>query len=440
MSDARGAGAASASGPPETYDDALAYLFARTGASSKYGLERMRAFLATIGDPHRAVPVLHVAGTNGKGSTVATLDALLRATGRRVGRYTSPHLVDFRERVVVDGRPIAADDVVEFVARWTPAAESLGATFFEVTTALAFDAFARAAVDVAIIETGLGGRLDATNVVEPLVAAVTAIGFDHMELLGDTLPAIAGEKAGIFKAGAAAVVGELDPEIRALLAERARATGAGPVRVVAQETRVSDVVVDASGTRFTLDGPLGRAALATPLIGRFQAQNVATALTILDAAGPEWRVSLDAAAAALPSVRLPGRFQRVGRHVFDVAHNPDGARVLAETLRATGAERPVAAVVAVLADKDWRGMLDALAPAVDRFVFTTAPTAPAGRVWHPEEALAHARSRGLAAELVPAFDEALARASTVGATVLVTGSFHTVGDAMARLQVDPLAG
>jgi dihydrofolate synthase/folylpolyglutamate synthase len=335
---------------------------------------------------------------------------------------------------------VSEQHVIDFVHRWTPAAERLGATFFEVTTALAFDRFASAGADVAIVETGLGGRLDSTNVVAPVAAGVTSIGFDHMELLGDTLALIAAEKAGIFKAGAPAVAGEWSPEVRAVLVERAHAAGATPVRIVAEECTISDVRVGADGTAFMLEAPFGRATLSTPLLGAFQAQNVATALTMLDAAGPRWWLPLPQVAAALRTVRLPGRFQRSGRYLFDVAHNPAGALVLAETLSALRPPRPVAALVTVLADKDWRGMLRALAPAVDHFVLSTAPTAPPGRVWQPEEALAFARGEGWAAEVEPDFDRALARAGALGDTVLVTGSFHTVGDAMLRLQVDPLAG
>jgi dihydrofolate synthase/folylpolyglutamate synthase len=422
------------------YHDALAYLYARVGSSSRYGLERVRGLLARLGEPHLAVPTFHVAGTNGKGSTVAVLEALLRARGLRVARYTSPHLVDFRERIVVDRRAIAPDAVVEFVRRWTPEAERLGATFFEVTTAMAFDHFARAGADVAVIETGLGGRLDSTNVVRPVAAAVTSIGWDHMDLLGDTLERIAGEKAGIYKPTAAAVVGERDPALRTLLAERARAAGAGAVRVVHEESVVRDVVVAPGGTAFALEAPFGAGRLHVPLAGAFQADNVATALTTLDAAGDPWHLELGEASRALADVVLPGRFQRVGRWIFDVAHNPDGAGVLAATLAATAPERPVVALLTVLADKDWRGILAALAPAVDHFVLSTAPTAPAGRVWDAAEALAHARSIGASAEHVPDFDEALGRAEARGATVLVTGSFHTVGDAMVRLQVDPIGG
>jgi dihydrofolate synthase/folylpolyglutamate synthase len=212
------------------------------------------------------------------------------------------------------------------------------------------------------------------------------------------------------------------------------------VRVVHEESVVRDVVVAPGGTAFALEAPFGAGRLHVPLAGAFQADNVATALTTLDAAGDPWRLELGEASRALADVVLPGRFQRVGRWIFDVAHNPDGAGVLAATLTATAPERPVVALLTVLADKDWRGILAALAPAVDHFVLSTAPTAPAGRVWDAAEALAHARSIGASAEHVPDFDEALGRAEARGATVLVTGSFHTVGDAMVRLQVDPIGG
>ena len=172
-------------------EEALGFLFARTTGGVKFGLERTLALLNALGNPHCSYPVIHVAGTNGKGSSLATAEALLRGRGMRVGKYTSPHLVDFRERILVDRVPIDADQIVEFVERWTPLVEQLGATFFEATTAMAFDAFARAEVDVALIETGLGGRLDSSNVVDPISAGVTSIGWDHMEYLGHTLEAIA---------------------------------------------------------------------------------------------------------------------------------------------------------------------------------------------------------------------------------------------------------
>ena len=422
------------------YSSALEYLFARTTGSFKFGLERTRELLRALGDPHLAYPVLHIAGTNGKGSSVATAAALLRPRGLRVARYTSPHLVDFRERIVVDGTPIPADEVVAFIEEWTPTVERIGASFFEATTALAFAHFARVGADVALIETGLGGRLDATNVVQPRAAGVTSIGFDHMEYLGETLEAIAGEKAGIFKPGVPAVIGEPDAVVRGHLARDARAAGASPVRVVVEESEATEFSLSAAGTRFRLRALGDDRVIETPLVGRHQGANFAFTLALLDAAGDPFRVSLAEAAEAAHAVRLPGRFQRIGRWIFDVAHNADGARTLAATLALVRLEEPVVALLCVLGDKDWRAMLDALAPVVDRFLLTDAPTAPASRAWSLAEATAYARDRGHAAEALPSFDDALAAAERAGGTTLVTGSFHTVGDAMARLQVSPLTG
>jgi dihydrofolate synthase / folylpolyglutamate synthase len=418
-------------------EEALAFLFARTTGPYKFGLDRTLTLLGALGNPHLAHPVIHVAGTNGKGSTLATAEALLRGRGLRVGKYTSPHLVDFRERILVDGVPIEADAIVEFVDRWTPLVEQLGATFFEATTALAFDAFARAEVDVALVETGLGGRLDSTNVVEPVAAGVTTIGWDHMEYLGHTLGEIAMEKAGIFKPGRPAVIGEAAPDIRELLARRARMLGAEP-HMVFDAVTVSEVEVTARGTAATVEMFGERERLHTPLAGRHQAYNLAFALALLHAAGPPYRFTLREAAPLLANVRLPGRFQRTGNYIFDVAHNADGARVLAETLRTLSPTRPVRALFCALRDKEWEEMLRALEPVVDHFVLTNAPTAPASRAWDLEKARAFLTRSRLSGEIVESFDAALERVADVG-TVVVTGSFHTVGDAMARLQVSPFA-
>jgi dihydrofolate synthase/folylpolyglutamate synthase len=368
------------------------------------------------------------------------LETVLRARGLRVAKYTSPHLIDFRERFVVDGAPVGDEAIAGFLARWTPAVERLGATFFEATTAMGFQLFADAGVDVAVIETGLGGRLDATNVVSPLVAGVSGIGIDHTEWLGTTVEAIAPEKAGIYKPGVPAIVGEPGEAIRALLASEARRRGASPIRIVSEEGHAEEVAVTRDGTRFTWVRPDGRHQVASGLAGRHQAQNAMTALTMLDALPGDLRRPVEDALPALREVRLPGRFSRTGNWIFDVAHNPDGSAVTAGTLREVAPVRPLAALVSILGDKDWRGMLSALAPVVDHFVLTNAPTAPASRAWAAGDVLEYTRSRGWMAELEPDFDRALALAPRRGATVLVTGSFHTVGDAMARLQVSPTTG
>ena len=422
------------------YRAALDYLFERTTGGSRFGLERTTAMLEVLGNPHLRLRVFHVAGTNGKGSACATLEAILRHRGFRVGKYTSPHLVDFRERFVVDGRAVDEEYVVEFIERWTPDVERTGATFFEATTAMAFDWFVRQEVDVAVIETGLGGRLDSTNVVRPVSAGVTSIGIDHVEYLGSTREAIAFEKAGIFKAGAPASIGEQDREVATLLEQHAVERGATVVASVWRDAPPTGITVTGAGTSFDVSLGGESARLHTRLAGAHQASNALLAILMLRTAGAPWFVTLDEANAGLAGVRLPGRFHREGRFIFDVAHNPDGASVLAATLKAVGEPRPLAALLTVLTDKDWRGVMGVLAPVVDVFVLTSAPTAPASRAWNVDEALSYAQSRGWAAVLEPDFDRAIDTASSLAATVLVTGSFHTVGDAMARLQVDPLAG
>lgn len=367
------------------------------------------------------------------------MEALLRSRGFDVAAYTSPHLVDFRERVRFGGRHITEEEVVSFIERWTPDAERLGATFFEVTTALAFDWFARQGAQVAVIETGLGGRLDATNVITPLVACVTSVSLDHTDLLGETIGQIAMEKAGIFKRGVPAIVGDRKGGVARELANLAGAMGAGPIVVVAKEYDTSDVRIGPNGTDFTIERGGRFFEVSTPLLGEHQAWNSATAISMVRAAGPAYSVPLDQCTAALRDVRLPGRVDRRGKFIFDVAHNPAGIAVLVSALARIGIERPLAAVVGVLSDKDWRGIVDRLAPAVDELILTAPPTAPANRRWDPSVATDYANTLGANASAVPDLAEALAMADRRGSTVLVTGSFHTVGDAMSCLQLSPMA-
>ena len=420
------------------YATALDYLFARVTGGWKMGLERTSELLSLLGDPHTRVPAFHVAGTNGKGSVISTLEALLRGQGLRVGKYTSPHLIDFRERIAVNGVPISEEDVVDFIQRWTPDVERLGATFFEATTAMAFDHFVRAKVAVAVIEVGLGGRLDSTNVIIPVAAGVSSIGIDHVQYLGDTVELIAREKAGIFKRGVPAVIGESDAKLRAFLVELAREAGATPVRPVADEWKIANIAVSLAGTSFTLSTERGTRTLRTPLIGRHQATNAATALAMIESAGAPYAAAAVNPQAALDNVRIAGRFQSVGSIIFDVAHNPAGCAVLCETLDAVKPARPLTCLMTALRDKDWQAMMTTLAPLVDRFVLASPPSVPGDRAWSLEEALEFARAHGWRATAAPDFDVALADARTGGGTTLITGSFHTVGDAMARLQVSPL--
>jgi dihydrofolate synthase / folylpolyglutamate synthase len=421
------------------YVSALEYLYARTTGGVRLGLDRTRALLEVLGNPHQRVPAFHIAGTNGKGSTVASIAALLAYKGRRVATYTSPHLIDFRERIQVGGVPISEDEVVDFIDRHVETINRIGATFFEATTAMAFEHIARSGADVAVIETGLGGRLDSTNVLDPVAAVITSIGLDHMDLLGSTLQQIASEKAGIFKPGRPAIIGEQWPDTLKQLEDLADAAGATSRLSVARELSISHTRIATDGTRFSVSSGDADVEVHIGLIGSHQPANVLTGWLALCGAGDEYAVPLTELTAALGSLQLAGRFHRVDNVIFDVAHNPAGAAVVAGTLGSLDVPQPVVALIGILSDKEWRPMLRSIGSVADEIIATVPPTAPAERRWHLEDVSRYAREVGLELRTIADFDEALHSATAdASRTTLITGSFHTVGDAMARLQVNPL--
>lgn len=379
----------------------------------KFGLETTAALLAAVGNPHRLVPVLHVGGTNGKGSVAALAASALRAAGWRTGLYTSPHLVSFRERIRVDGAPISEAAVAMWTERLAPLVRERDATFFEATTAIAFADFAARGAEVAVVEVGLGGRLDSTNVVTPAASAVTRIARDHEQWLGGSLEAIAREKAGIAKPGVPFVIGETDPAIVDVLAAAGRAAGAD-VRIVEPELR--------------WDGELG-------LVGQHQRRNAAVAAELLAALPDRWRPAAGSVAAGFAAASLPGRFDRRGGWLFDVAHNPDGIATLLGELARSSRPQPDAALIGILADKDWPAMLELLLPALP-YAVLTVPDSAGSRAWDPDAVRGWLAAAGDAASgwrVTESFAAALASVRPAGGTTLVTGSFHTVGDAMAHL-------
>lgn len=412
------------------------------GGEIRWGLERIRALLAAAGQPHRAFAAVHVAGTNGKGSVAALVASVLAERGRRVGLYTSPHLVDFRERIVVGGAPVDDLVVTEAARRLAPAVRATGATFFEATTALAFLCFAETGVDVAVVEVGLGGRLDATNVVQPLGAAITNVAWDHAEYLGPTLEAIAREKAGILKSGVPASVGPLDAALEPVFRDVADSVGAH-LLFLRQWAEVSEMRTALGGTRFRYASPARPAGLElrTPLPGLHQAWNASVAAMLLDRLPPPFRPGDDELVRGFASVRWPGRLQveRLpdGVWAFDVAHNPAGVQALAAAIQALPLPRPLVLLLAILGDKPWHVMLPPLLRLSDAVFFSVAPSSPASRRWDPAAAAA---ACGFAPTVEPDFERALAlaRAAAGTGTVLVTGSCYTVGDAMRCLGVPTL--
>lgn len=372
-------------------------------------------------------------GTNGKGSTATMVYEVLRAAGWRVGLYTSPHLVSFRERIAVDGVPVPEEAVAAWTERLRPLAEERQASFFEITTAIAFADFAARGVDVAVVEVGLGGRLDATNVLRPLACGVTRIALEHTDYLGPDLASIAREKAGIAKAGVPFVTTEPSDEVAAVLEAESRARGALYERLDATAA-VSGLEAGSDGCSFDLGTPERRYAGArVGMAGVYQAANAALAVRLAELLPARYGVDEAAVRTGLAAARVPGRFERRGRWIFDVAHNPDGARALVAAIRSAQPPRPLAGVVAVLGDKAWREYLVTLAPSLDVLLLTRAPSAPPDRSWSLDEVTGWCGEQGIGALTEPDFARALERAPLLGRTVLVAGSFHTVGDAMARL-------
>ncbi len=392
------------------YEETTQWLFSQTAMFSRDGAEAYKPGLETIeticrlfGNPQLSYPTVHVGGTNGKGSTASTIAAVLQAAGYRVGLYTSPHIVDFRERMRVNGRMIPEAEVVGFVERWQQLASPLQPSFFELTTAMAFSWFAAEKVDIAVIEVGLGGRLDSTNIITPLVSVVTNISADHTGLLGSTLAEIAAEKAGIFKPGVPAIVGYApEAEVRAVFEQRAREVGAPlefvePIKAIALP----------DGTWYYPDGEIHGS-----LRGAFQPQNAATALAALRHLPP---VSIEAVRRGFERVGeltgLRGRLSVLETEpqliVYDTGHNPGAWVYLADELRRM--DKPLAVICGFAADKDVAAILDLL-PAEATYIFTAPDT---HRALPAAELAAMAARRGLAGRIAANVADALALARTL---------------------------
>ena len=388
--------------------------------------------LRSLGDPHGDMDFIHIAGTNGKGSTAAHAESMLRETGRSTGLYTSPHLSAFTERIRIDGVPADAGLLEDCARDVLSLAEKEGATFFESTTVLALEAFRRAGCRAVVAEVGLGGRLDATNVISPLVTVITSVDLDHSEYLGDTLEEIAAEKAGILKHGVPLVAGPLSTGPKRVVAAKAEALGAR-VDTLGVDFSVEDVVIGRSGTSFTYRST-GRASglrTQTPLVGGHQARNAALAIRALELF--DSGVTREHVSRGLKAVRWPGRFEILsvgaGTWVLDVAHNVAAATTLGVLLGATDLPEPLVLLVAILGDKPWSEMLGPLLSSAESSVFTVAPSSPPERRWRPEEAREAVGVPNV--EVEPEFARALERARELAGTgtVIVTGSAHTVGDA-----------
>jgi len=405
--------------------DPLTYLFSLEQFGIKFGLDNIRALLSTLGDPQRAFQSIHIAGTNGKGSVTAMVDAVLRRAGYRSARYTSPHLIDLSERFTIDGQPVgnaqmrrAAEDVQRAIeALIADGTLSSNPTFFEATTAMAFDIFRRAQVEFAVVEVGLGGRLDSTNVVDPIVTAITSIDFDHQQYLGNTLAEIAAEKAGIIKIGVPVIVGEVVPEAYDVI-ER-----------VANERRAPLVRADSISREWD--------SIHVGLRGTHQRGNAKVAIAVLETLeGLDTKVGKEAITAGLANVSWPGRLDHrtlSNGHeiILDAAHNPAGARALASYIRNLGSAKPTL-VFGAMRDKDVDGMLAVLLPEVGR-VIVTKPSNP--RAAEPEELASRiaASAPSLSIHVIASPRHAVATATAESPLVVVAGSIFLLGDVLQAI-------
>ncbi|HVG62720.1 MAG TPA: folylpolyglutamate synthase/dihydrofolate synthase family protein [Hyalangium sp.] len=426
---------------PRTPDEALEFLARLNPSVIKPGLERMFVALEALGHPQRRYCSLHVAGTNGKGSTCAFAATALRAAGHRVGLFTSPHLERVTERFQIDGSEISREllgrRILEVLARYPQAADTPAPlTYFEFGTAVAFWHFAQEGVAVAVLETGLGGRLDATNTVAPLVTAITPISFDHMEYLGYTLGAIASEKAGILKRGVPVVVSRQEPEALANIARVADEVGA-PMLLEGRDFTLEQAAGGAlvyRGVKWSLDG------LTLSLRGAHQRQNASMALAALEQLEARGlTVPTQAAKAGLASARWPGRLEEVSRQpivLLDGAHNTGGVAVLLASLDELYPGRRIHAVFGVVADKDRAPMMRALFPRCASVHLTPLETP---RSLAPERYLEEARALCADVRAHANLDDALASAQALameGDVVLCTGSLYLVGAARARFSTN----
>ena len=411
------------------YEEAMQYIHAVQWAGHKPGLSRTRTLLAALGDPHRQLKFVHVAGTNGKGSTAAMLAACLQAAGYRVGLYTSPFINRFNERIQVDGEQIPDRALVQLVEQVKPAADAMAdvPTEFEIITALGMLWFAQQRCDIVVLEVGLGGTLDSTNVIDPPECAViTALGMDHVKELGPTLAEIASAKAGIIKPGSPVVSYGGAPEADAVIA-RAAARQNAPLTVV-DFAKLNVRGGDLDGVNFDFDGLEN---IRLPLIGSYQPKNAAVAITALRVLRQRgWNIPESAVRQGLERVSWPGRFELL-RHspafLLDGSHNAHGMRATVQSLRDRFPGQKFVFLLSIMADKDVDEMLELLLPLAKQFVTVAAHTPRA----MPAQTLAeHIRVRGGMAEPAPSIEAGVARAVALGGSgpVCALGTLYFSGE------------
>jgi dihydrofolate synthase/folylpolyglutamate synthase len=419
------------------YRQAVSYLFDLEKFGIKLGLENITRFLDRIGNPHNRFPAIHVAGTNGKGSTAAILEAILTSAGFKVGLYTSPHLVDFRERIRIGKRPVGREYVAEFVRSKKDLIEEIPVTFFEVVSALAFSYFAEQGVNIAVCETGLGGRLDATNVLKTEVSIITNVDLEHTDHLGSSVSEIAREKAGIIKEGVPTVTASNNFEVKRVLRNTCRKRNA-PLVSIYDEAQWLVKEVGLKGSRLDVFTRSNKYVnLSLNLVGRHQLENAMCALLAIEILQDNgWRVTKRAVREGLARVIWRGRLELLSERpmvLADVAHNPPAMKIIKENLQELFPEKRFLVVLGILSNKNYVEMLNEVGNFA-KVIYLTKPITE--RAADPKLLASEVSKQGLNFKVIPVVKEAYKYAlsqARPGEVVLVTGSHYTVGEVMAAL-------
>ncbi len=416
----------------QTANNIKEHLFSLNTRGIKYDVDRIRKAAILCGNPQNAYKSFHIAGTNGKGSVCSYIESVVRTTGFRTGLYTSPHIIDFEERFIINGKPITENDWLSVYNDQCAIIDKLELSFFEAATLMAFELFKRNNVEWAIFETGLGGRLDATNIISPQVSVITGIAMDHTDYLGSTLIAIAHEKLGIAKKGIPLVFAKNRDHAINTLATRICSEMHSAITVCSPD--------DAQIVRETAEGTIinwNNRQYLIPLCGLHQVKNAVTALNALERAG---FTDYETVLRGLQCTFIPGRFHVVGfkgkQLVFDVGHNPDAASVVVDTLKRRFADIPVVFIIGVMKDKDYSGIIAQLLPCAAHIIFTKPNT---GRAAESLDLLGAVPElyRGMCSVVDTvrnAFNAACERQESI---VCITGSFYTVGEAYSAAGIKP---
>ena len=431
-----------------TYTEALDYIYDLTKYGIKLGLENIKYLLFLLGDPHKKLKIIHIAGTNGKGSTCSLISSILQSDGYKVGLYTSPHLVDFTERIKINDKSINREKVSELLERIKPSIEKVAntpsyghPTFFEVITSMAFLYFFEEQIDFLVLEAGLGGRLDATNICEPLISVITHIDYDHMDKLGNSLKEIAREKGGIIKSGGIVIssrqYNEASKEIEKIANEKNSL-----IYSTGKEINYKIVKSDIKGVIFNLKGIYHNYKnLHTPLLGRHQADNATTAITTIEALKIKGiNISEKAIRDGLGKVKWTGRLEIIRNKptlVLDGAHNPSGVRVARDALKEIFSYQRLILVLAIFADKDYKKMIQILAPDADLIIATKAknPRAASPQTIAKEAAQYMSQDKIIVTEDIPQAIKCALSNSKEDDLICITGSLYTVGEAKGYFKI-----